>query len=122
MIVLNYCLKLGDEMKRSEEKQFFNKVKGKKIKWSNWGNTYFIPKTLNKGVMTGLFNGKTLISCRVDNGFKSGDFGDKWELVRFKITLLPFIYTLIYPFVAGSIKPFNSFHNDWLYMKERFRR
>lgn len=64
--------------------EFFNQVKGKKIRWSTWKNVdYFVPKVYNYPYITGVEydNGKMINSSRaftISNGFDL-DINGCWQ-------------------------------------------
>lgn len=71
-------------MNKKEIKEFFNQVKGIKIRWSDWSkDEYFIPMKLNSVSMYGpSFNGGVHFKeslFYVESGFYPEFYGDKWE-------------------------------------------
>ena len=76
-------------MTRQENEEFFNKVKGKAIRWSGWGDDeYFIPEILgdkDRGLMQGITN-KFVDEWFIEEGFEeSKSYGSRWS-IDYKLT------------------------------------
>lgn len=63
-------------------KKFFDKVKGKKIRWTAWDkNSYFIPKKLENSTLIGYDSDydSERTQWNIHNGFNFNDKSNKWE-------------------------------------------
>ena len=69
---------------QTKEEIFFEQVKGKKIRWSDWPKEeWFIPLFLIGGTLEGQFSSSSIRSTFVNNGFEEGGYrGGKWEFYR----------------------------------------
>jgi hypothetical protein len=75
--------KMPDEKELTPE-EFFNEVKGKKIRWSDWKKgQWFIPiELVSNDKINGYDEIGAFITCSIYNGFKESIYGTYWEFYK----------------------------------------